>query len=98
MAGVATGHNGGISHPLDPSDLSGCFQLITEVPEVKQYFPEISKLSTTWKLMIEHWDKLEKSLTEEVGIDWSKGNTAPKTLKLIRNIIKEASLMDLKNS
>ena len=87
MAAAATGHPAQNDHPYDPSDLNRCIKLCKEVPEVKENFDLIAKLSPKWNALIERWDEIEKCFIDEVGYDWCKGRSAPKTYKLIKSII-----------
>ena len=75
------------SHPYDPSDLNRCLLFLEHVPEARNYFESIAKLSETWRDLISRWDEVEKTFLDEVGLDWCSGNSAPKTYKLIKEII-----------
>lgn len=88
MAAAATGHPSiNLDHPHDPSDLNRCIKLCKEVPEVKANFNKVADISTTWAKLISRWDELEKCFIDEVGYDWCKDRSAPKTYALIKEII-----------
>lgn len=92
MAAVALDVGSDGSHPYDPDDLNRCLKLIDKIPEIKQHFDEIAQLSNTWRLMIAKWDELESLFISEVGFDWSKGDSAPKTYELMREIREAGSI------
>jgi len=73
--------------PYDPADFNRCLLLIDEIPEIKERFDKISKLSPTWERLIARWDEIEKCFLEEVGFNWSHGKKAPKTYNLMQDII-----------
>jgi hypothetical protein len=75
------------SHPSDPSDFYRCLKLLEAVPEARNHFSKISKLSLTWKLYIERWDEIESLYNEEVLEDTGK---APRTYKLMHDIQDQA--------
>ena len=86
MAVTALGQKSDISHPLDPDDFNRCLKLVKQVPEIKNYFEQISKLSLQWKTVIDNWNEIEKSFIDEVGFDWCNGYRAPKTYELMKQL------------
>ena len=54
-----------LDHPLDPGDLHRCMLLVEQVPEIKEHFPRIAKLSDPWKNIIENWETLIQTLKSE---------------------------------
>jgi len=88
MAFCAAGINGRGSYPYDPADLNRCLKLIKHIPEIKEHFESIAKLSTVWRELIKNWDDLETCFLNEVGLDWSKGREigATKTFKMMRDL------------
>lgn len=74
------------SHPRDPGDMGRCLRLLETFPEWKARLPEIASLSPQWASLIKHWDQVETTMYAEVGRDWSKGNSAPHTYKLMKRI------------
>lgn len=87
MAMVALGREARGDYPSDPSDLNRCLQLIKAAPEVREAFPKIAALHESWNVLIENWDELEASFVGEVGDNWSKGASAPKTYQLMKNLL-----------
>ncbi len=75
-----------IYHPGDPADLNRCIKLVAAVPESRSHLQEVAKLSPQWEKIIKHWDELEKSFIDEVGFDWCKAKSAPKTFKLMNSL------------
>lgn len=76
----------GSSAPSDPDDFNRCLKLVIEIPEIKEHFGKISELNAGWSLIIPRWDEVEKSFLDEVGIDWCKSSSGPKTYKLMKDI------------
>jgi len=72
--------------PSDPADFNRCLVLIDSVPEIKEKFSDIAKLSQEWAVVISRWDELEKIFIDEVGFDWSKEGSATKTYELMKEI------------
>ncbi len=86
MAGV--GSDG--SYPHDPADLGRCLRLLERFPEWKARMPEMASYGKIWRTYADNWSDLEKSMADEVGIDWSKGREARKTYALMRSYQAEA--------
>ena len=72
--------------PSDPADLNRCFLLVEKIPEVKDAFPKIAQLSDDWKVIIDNWERLKESFVSEVGWNWSEGNSAPNTYKMMKEL------------
>ncbi len=66
--------------PSDPSDLGRCLRLLELFPEWKSRMPEMATLNRGWASLIPQWDQISALMQEEVGIDWSKGSSAPPDL------------------
>lgn len=81
----------GWSYPLDPDDLGRCLRLLELIPEWKPRMPEMAARSKYWAALVGHWGTIAQSMTEEVGIDWSKGRRAPKTYALMKDVLKESA-------
>ena len=77
------------SYPLDPSDFNRCLKLVEMIPEIKNYFPEITLLSKEWAKIIFYWDRLERCFLNECGNNWEKSNKAHHTYKLMKEILKD---------
>lgn len=87
MASCISGINGGEDHPLDPDDFNRCLLFLTVVPEARNHLHKVKKLSPVWSRFIDRWEEIEKLFLDEVGLDWCNGNSAPKTYKLMQQII-----------
>lgn len=77
-------------HPHDPDDLDRCLQLLEDVPELRAKLPQMAQQSPVWAALVENWDEIEQSHLDEVGLGWTKGRSAPKTYKLMRQVIDGA--------
>lgn len=88
FASVGIKSSGSFSNytPSDPSDFNRCLKLVAHVPEVKEMFPVIAKLSKQWEVVINNWDVIEASFLNEVGFDWCNGKSAPETYKLMKSL------------
>lgn len=75
------------STPSDPSDLDRCLRLLDHVPEMRPHLHKMSELSDDWKKLVERWDEIERSHLDEVGLGWTKGNSAPRTYKLMNDVL-----------
>ena len=74
------------SHPYDPDDLNRCLILLEQAPEVRDSFPQIAKKSEAWRKLISRWHEVEQSFIDEVGLNWCKARSAPKTYKLMQDV------------
>ena len=68
-----------VSPPADPLDLGRCLRLIAIVPAVRQCVDELAAVNENWAKAAKVWDEISESMAREVGIDWSKGKSAPIT-------------------
>lgn len=73
-------------HPLDPSDINRCFQLMKKIPEIKSFLPEMASKSKEWRILVDNWSKIEELFIQEVGDNWSKGSVANKTYEMMKEI------------
>jgi len=88
MAFAAIGKNQGYpDYPHDPDDFNRCLLLVKQVPEIKLAFDKISKLSGKWHKLTSRWDEIETCFIEEAGLNWCKSISAPKTYKLMKEIL-----------
>lgn len=76
-----------VSHPYDPADFNRCLLLVCQIPEIRDAFGLIAKLSPQWQAVIDHWDELESIFIGEVGWDWEHGNVAPITYRRMKEIL-----------
>lgn len=84
-AHMTTGKCNG-EYPSDPDDLGRCLRLLRLFPEWEARMPEMAAYGTAWLAMGPRWQEMARAMTEEVGIDWSKGNSARTTSDLMRGI------------
>ena len=80
------GTSSGDSHstPLDLADLGRCLRLIDKVPAVRACVDSLATKFASWAKMAPAWDMLAETMKDEVGIDWSKGRSAPVTYKAMQ--------------
>ena len=86
MALCIAGVKGGISHPYDPDDLNRCLLFLEAVPEAREHLGKLRKLSPTWANLVDRWGEVEASFLDEVGRNWCKARSAPKTYDLMKAI------------
>jgi len=72
--------------PSDPSDFNRCLLLVQQIPEVENEFNRIARVSDKWKVVIDNWQLLKSTFIDEVGFNWSNGDRAPKTYKLMKKL------------
>lgn len=70
--------------PHDPADLGRCLRLLEQFPEWKLRMGEMSKAGRRWEIAVACWHEISASMEAEVGIDWSKGRSAPITYELMK--------------
>lgn len=74
----------GAHTPSDPADLGRCLRLIDRIPVLRERLGEMAECSEEWRHMLIYWDEIEQSMRDEVGADWSKARSAPKTYDLMK--------------
>ena len=74
------------SHPYDPDDFNRCLLLLKAVPEIRQHMDKVAAMNKTWERLVERWEELELCFLAEVGLDWWKAKSAPKTYALMKSI------------
>lgn len=74
-------------HPSDPDDLNRCLLFLEAVPEARNHLDKVAALSDYWKALIHRFDEIEQTFLEEVGLNWSKGNSAPRTYNLMKEVL-----------
>jgi hypothetical protein len=79
------------SHPYDPDDMDRCLKLLLMAPGLRPLLPRMAEVSKPWAKLIERWDEIEASQLEEIGIDWTRAKAAPKTYKLMKQVLGYAS-------
>jgi hypothetical protein len=80
-----------INYPHDPDDLNRCLLLLKAAPAVRDAFPKIAVASKVWAALIARWNEIEQAFLNEVGLDWCKAYNAPKTYRLMRDVIDSAN-------
>jgi hypothetical protein len=73
-------------HPLDPDDLNRCLLLLEAVPEIRNHMDKVAAISDTWAKLVDRWDEVERCFLDEVGLNWAKGDRAPRTYDLMEDI------------
>lgn len=86
MLGLPEGGYGAWAYPCDPGDLGRCLRLLVNIPEWKPRIHEMASHGPIWAALVARWDDLAASMEAEVGIDWTKGKSAPRTYELMRKI------------
>ncbi|MBN7822591.1 hypothetical protein [Bowmanella yangjiangensis] len=89
MAMTACGLPSDRSYPSDPDDLNRCLLLLEAVPEVREHFEKIAALGVVWGRLIGRWPDIEACFLDEVGLNWSKAKSAPKTYALMKEVMGE---------
>ena len=80
------------SYPYDPDDLNRCLLFLDAVPEARAMLPRMATLNKKWASLVARWDEIEASFLDEVGRDWCKAQRAPKTYRLMREVIDAANM------
>jgi hypothetical protein len=75
------------SHPHDPADLDRCLKLLQRAPLLRAQLPKMAQVSREWAALVARWDEVERSHLDEVGLGWTKAHSAPKTYKLMREVL-----------
>jgi hypothetical protein len=81
-------HDG--SYPYDPDDLNRCLLLLDAVPEIREHMNKIAEINNVWAALVDRWGEIEQTFLEEVGLNWIKGSSAPRTYKLMKDTIDGA--------
>jgi len=56
------------------------------IPEWEPRIAEMAKYSRGWKAIVDKWPELKSTMDGEVGFDWRKGRSAPRTTALMREL------------
>lgn len=89
MLSVAMGVNAYKDHPHDPSDFYRCLILVKKMPEIREHFNQIAKTNDGWRIVIDNWDLIKKTLIQEVGMPWKRDQSATKTYQLMKNLLEK---------
>ncbi|MDM3891777.1 MULTISPECIES: hypothetical protein [Pseudomonas] len=79
----------GYAAPADPDDLNRCIKLLELIPEWKPRMGEMAQRGEQWVGLAGNWGEICKCFLDEVGLDWCKGNRAPKTYLLMKQAMEE---------
>ena len=90
LTGIPATQGWGIDTPHDPADFDRCLQLLEAVPMLRLLMPRMATASPLWSALTEHWDEIEASHLEEVGLGWTTAKSATKTYALMRSVIDQA--------
>lgn len=74
--------------PADPDDLDRCLKLLDKAPGLRPLIPKMAEVSRDWAALVPHWDQVEASHLDEVGLGWTKARSAPKTYDLMESILR----------
>jgi len=77
-------------YPHDPDDMDRCLKLLHRAPGLRERLPKMAELNKTWAAMVARWDEIEACQMAEIGLDWTKGKSAPKTYALMQEVRKAA--------
>lgn len=78
-------------YPHDPADLGRCLRLLAIFPEWSPRIGEMAKYSKRWAGLARRWAELSELMADEVGHDWAKGRSAPKTYAAMQNAMQTPS-------
>ena len=78
------------SYPHDPDDMDRCLKLLHRAPGLRERLPKMAELNATWAAMVARWDEIEACQLAEIGLDWTKAKSAPKTYALMKAVQKAA--------
>lgn len=86
MALCFAGVKSGGDHPYDPDDLNRCLLFLEAVPEAREHMDKLREISPIWAKLVDRWAEVEASFLDEVGLDWCKARSAPKTYALMKSV------------
>ena len=82
------------SHPHDPDDMDRCLKLLDRVPSLRMALPKMAELNKTWAALVARWDEIEAMQLDEIGLNWTKARSAPKTYALMKEVIDSVSWVE----
>lgn len=77
-------------HPHDPDDMDRCLKLLHHAPGLRELLPKMAELNKTWAALVAQWDEIEAMQLDEIGLNWTKARSAPKTYALMQKAIESA--------
>ncbi len=75
-------------HPYDPSDFNRCLTLLEAVPSAWIGVKKMAEKHPKWAALKENWLEIRDCFEKEVGLNWTKGNNAPETYKLMQKVLQ----------
>lgn len=79
---------GGYSVPSDPSDLNRCIIFADNFPTIAcSAFEKYKELGGDLERFADSYQRLAVSFINEAGYNWSKAKKAPKTYKLMKELV-----------
>lgn len=79
------------NYPHDPDDMDRCLKLLHRAPGLRERLPKMAELGKVWAALVDRWDEIEAMQLDEIGLNWTKARSAPKTYALMREIIDGAN-------
>ena len=76
--------------PDDPDDFSRCLMFLDAVPEARAALPRMAEVNRHWAALVARWDEIETTFHSEM-ITPRVWFAAPKTLRLMREVLDEAA-------
>lgn len=75
------------AHPHDPDDLSRCWRLLEQVPELAARIGEMSSVSREWAVLVVKWDEICRTMDAE-SPEWRDGKgSAPKAYAIMQECL-----------
>jgi hypothetical protein len=71
-------------YPSDVGDLGRCLRLLEQFPAWARRMGEMAVHGPGWAGLVGEWDSLAGLMSEEVGIAWEKGKSAPRTSQAMK--------------
>ena len=78
------------SYPHDPDDFDRCLKLLQRAPALRERLHMMRGVSAVWAAIVDHWNEIETSQLDEIGIDWCKAKKAPRTYAIMKKVIGDA--------
>ena len=82
------------NYPHDPDDMDRCLKLLDRVPSLRMALPKMAELNKTWAALVARWDEIEAMQLDEIGLNWTKARSAPKTYALMKEVVDSVSWRD----
>jgi hypothetical protein len=67
-----------------------CLKLLHKAPGLRERLPKMAEVNKEWAALVARWAEIEECQMEEIGLDWTKAGSAPKTYALMREVINGA--------